>query len=70
MAVAGQPARLSSVHPAIPCPLPVEGGSVVTRFITNPRFWVLAFALSWLAFITLLIALGQAVPDASTGAAH
>jgi hypothetical protein len=42
----------------------------VTRIITNPRFWVLAGALGWLVLITLLIALGQAVPDASTGAAH
>jgi hypothetical protein len=35
----------------------------VTRLITNPRFWVLAFALSWLVLITVLIALGPAVPD-------
>jgi hypothetical protein len=69
MAVAGQPAGLSSVHPANPCPLPVEGGSIVTRLLTNPRFWVLAFALSWLVLITVLIALGPAVPDA-TGAAR
>ena len=41
----------------------------MTRFITNPRFWVLAFALSWLVLITVLIALGPAGPEA-TGAAR
>jgi hypothetical protein len=38
----------------------------VTRLITNPRFWVLAFVLTWLVLITVLIALGpSAAPDAS-----
>ncbi len=30
----------------------------MTRLITNPRFWVLAFVLTWLVLITVLIALG------------
>lgn len=41
----------------------------MTRLITNPRFWMLAFVLSWLVLITVLIALGPAVPDPTgTGA--
>ncbi|MGH3878485.1 MAG: hypothetical protein ACRDSK_15760 [Actinophytocola sp.] len=37
----------------------------MTRLVTNPRFWALAFVLTWLALITLLIAMGPAVaPDA------
>ena len=39
----------------------------MTRLITNPRFWVLAFVLSWLVLITVLIALGPTLPD-GTGA--
>ena len=42
----------------------------MTRLITNPRFWVLTFVLTWLALITVLIALGPAAPDGGTGAPH
>jgi hypothetical protein len=42
----------------------------VTRLVTNPRFWVLAFVLTWLVLITVLIALGQTVPAGSAGAPH
>lgn len=41
----------------------------MVRLITNPRFWVLAFVLTWLVLITVLIALGPTTPD-GTGAAH
>ena len=40
----------------------------MSRLITNPRFWVLAFVLTWLVLVTLLIALGPAV--APKGIAH
>ncbi|WP_291414029.1 hypothetical protein [Actinophytocola sp.] len=42
------------------------------RLLTNPRFWILAFVLTWLVVITVLIALGpNVVPDgAGTGAPH
>jgi hypothetical protein len=43
----------------------------VTRLITNPRFWMLAFVLTWLVLITVLIALGPAIdPAGGTGAAR
>jgi hypothetical protein len=49
----------------------VEGGSVMTRIITNPRFWMLAFALGWLVLITVLIATGPVGPvGAGTSAPH
>jgi hypothetical protein len=28
----------------------------MTRIFTNPRFWVLAFLMSWLTMITVIIA--------------
>lgn len=34
----------------------------MTRLVTNPRFWVLAFVLTWLALITVLIALSPTTP--------
>ena len=42
----------------------------MTRLITNPRFWVLTFVLTWLALITVLIALGPTAPGGGTGAPH
>jgi len=39
----------------------------MTRLLANPRFWMLAFVLTWLAMITVLIAMG---PDITSGAAH
>jgi hypothetical protein len=42
----------------------------VTRLFTNPRFWMLAFVLTWLALITVLIALGPTVPGGAAGASR
>ena len=28
----------------------------MTRFVTNPKFWILVFAVIWLAVVTMLIA--------------
>ncbi len=42
----------------------------MTRLVTNPRFWVLAFVLTWLVLITVLIALDPAAPAGGTGAAN
>jgi hypothetical protein len=34
------------------------------RMLTNPRFWMLTFVVTWLAVITVLIAMGADVtPD-------
>ena len=41
----------------------------MTRLVTNPRFWVLAFVLTWLVLITVLIALGPSTPVGG-GVAH
>lgn len=35
----------------------------MTRLLTNPRFWVLAFVLTWLTVVTVLIALDPTVPS-------
>ncbi len=41
----------------------------MSRLITNPRFWMLAFVLTWLVMITVLIAEGPtAMPEGGTGA--
>ena len=37
----------------------------MTRLLTNPRFWMLAFVLTWLVLITVLIAMGPAAPAAT-----
>jgi hypothetical protein len=29
------------------------------RLFTNPRFWMLTFVLTWLAVVTVLIAMGS-----------
>lgn len=36
------------------------------RLLANPRFWMLTFVLTWLAVITLLVAVG---PDMAPGTA-
>jgi hypothetical protein len=28
----------------------------MTRILTNPRFWILAFVFTWLTLVTVLIA--------------
>jgi hypothetical protein len=40
----------------------------VTRLLTNPRFWVLAFVLTWLVVVTVLIALGATPGPDGAGA--
>ncbi|WP_269844647.1 hypothetical protein [Actinophytocola xanthii] len=42
----------------------------MTRLLTNPRFWVLAFVLTWLVLITVLIAVGPAVDPNGVGPAR
>lgn len=39
----------------------------MTRLLTNPRFWMLAFVLTWLAMITVLIALGPDIAPDTAG---
>ena len=38
------------------------------RLLTNPRFWMLTFVLSWLAIVTVLIAMGPGVVPDTAGA--
>lgn len=40
----------------------------MTRLLTNPRFWVLAVVLTWLAVITVLIALDPSIAPSGAGA--
>ncbi|HEY0448506.1 hypothetical protein [Actinophytocola sp.] len=40
----------------------------MTRLLLNPRFWVLAFVLTWLALITVLIAMGPTTIPGGAGA--
>ncbi|HEX2130576.1 MAG TPA: hypothetical protein VHH15_03385 [Actinophytocola sp.] len=40
----------------------------MTRLLANPRFWVLAFVLTWLAAITVLIAVGPDIGPGGAGA--
>lgn len=36
------------------------------RLLSNPRFWMLTFVVTWLAVITLLIAMGADIaPDSA-----
>ena len=40
----------------------------MSRLLTNPRFWMLAFVLTWLTVITVLIAMGPDIaPDTAGG---
>ena len=38
------------------------------RVLSNPRFWMLTFVMTWLAVITVLIAMGADVTPDSAGA--
>ena len=38
------------------------------RLLTNPRFWMLTFVLTWLAVITVLIAMGPNITPDTAGA--
>jgi hypothetical protein len=38
------------------------------RLLSNPRFWMLTFVMTWLAVITVLIAMGADVTPDSAGA--
>lgn len=40
----------------------------MNRLLTNSRFWVLAFVLTWLTVVTVLIALSPAVAPSGAGA--
>ena len=40
----------------------------MSKLLTNPRFWVLTFVLTWLVVVTVLIAMGPDVaPDTAGG---
>ncbi len=36
----------------------------MSRFIANPHFWVLAFVVTWIAVVTVLIATGPTMTPA------
>jgi hypothetical protein len=36
--------------------------------LSNPRFWMLSFVLTWLAVITVLIAMGPDITPDTAGA--
>jgi hypothetical protein len=38
------------------------------RLFTNPRFWMMTFVLTWLAVITVLIAMGSDIAPDTAGA--
>jgi hypothetical protein len=38
------------------------------RLLSNPRFWMLTFVVTWLAVITVLIAMGADMAPDSAGA--
>ncbi len=40
----------------------------MSKLLMNPRFWVLTFVLTWLAVITVLIAMGPDVAPDTAGA--
>jgi hypothetical protein len=42
----------------------------MTRLLANPLFWLLAFVLTWLVVITLLIAVGPNIAPDSAGPAN
>lgn len=40
----------------------------MSRLLTNPRFWMMTFILTWLVVITVLIAMGPDIaPDTAGG---
>ena len=38
------------------------------RLLSNPRFWMLTFVVTWLAVITVLIAMGADITPDTAGA--
>jgi len=40
----------------------------MNRLLTNSRFWMLAFVLTWLILVTVLIALSPTIAPTGTGA--
>ena len=46
----------------------VEGGSPMPRLFNNPRFWMMTFVVTWLAVITVLIAMGSDIAPDTAGA--
>lgn len=40
----------------------------MSKLLTNPRFWVLTFVLTWLVVVTVLIAMGPDVAPGTAGA--
>ena len=40
----------------------------MSKLLTNPRFWMLSFVLTWLVVVTVLIAMGPAIAPDTAGA--
>jgi hypothetical protein len=40
----------------------------VSKLLTNPRFWMVTFVLTWLVVITVLIAMGPDMAPDTAGA--
>ena len=40
----------------------------MSKLLTNPRFWMLSFVLTWLVVITVLIAMGPDIAPDTAGA--
>jgi len=40
----------------------------MAKLFANPRFWMMTFVLTWLAVITVLIAMGSDITPDSAGA--
>ncbi|MFI7677812.1 hypothetical protein [Actinophytocola sp. NPDC049390] len=40
----------------------------MSKMLTNPRFWMLTFVLTWLVVITVLIAMGPVMSPDTAGA--
>jgi hypothetical protein len=39
----------------------------MSRLLTNPRFWMMSFIVTWLVLVTVLIAMG---PEITPDTAH
>ena len=40
----------------------------MSKLLTNPRFWMLSFVLTWLLVVTVLIAMGPDIAPDTAGA--
>ncbi|GAB1516415.1 hypothetical protein [Actinophytocola sp. KF-1] len=40
----------------------------MSKLLTNPRFWMVTFVLTWLVVVTVLIAMGPDVAPDTAGA--